>query len=140
MRVLDCSWKSLQYFTDFRALTQLLSDLNLFVLSMDLTIAKQDVLSLNETPDRERQKLIREQNILKKVGLFNRSHEVSSLLVTQSRALVIQWQWIDKSEVVYHYVNCYFYGFSSNVSSLLYIGVMTVNRLALSKLNRPNNT
>ena len=52
----------------FRALTQLLTDLNLFVLSMDLMMTKQDVLSLSTPdPDRERQKLIREQNILKKV-------------------------------------------------------------------------
>lgn len=51
-----------------RALTQLLTDLNLFVLSMDLTMANQDVLSIHvDSPDRERQKLIREQNILKKV-------------------------------------------------------------------------
>ena len=51
-----------------RALTQLLTDLNLFVLSMDLTMTKQDVLSISvDNPDRERQKLIREQNILKKV-------------------------------------------------------------------------
>lgn len=52
-----------------RALTQLLTDLNLFVLSMDLTMTKQDVLSISvDNPDRERQKLIREQNILKKVN------------------------------------------------------------------------
>ena len=52
-----------------RALTQLLTDLNLFVLNMDLTMTKQDVLSIqHENPDRERQKLIREQNIVKKVN------------------------------------------------------------------------
>lgn len=51
-----------------RALTQLLADLNLFVLKMDLTITKHDVLSIsNQNSDRERQKLIREQNILKKI-------------------------------------------------------------------------
>lgn len=51
-----------------RELTQLLNDLNKFVLSVDLTMTKQDVLSiLVDNPDRERQKLIREQNILKKV-------------------------------------------------------------------------
>lgn len=51
-----------------RALTQLLTDLNLFVLNMDLSMTKQDVLSIqNQVPDRERQKLIREQNIVKKI-------------------------------------------------------------------------
>ena len=51
-----------------RGLTQLLTDMNLFVLSMDLTMTKQDVLSISiDNPDRERQKLIREQNILKQV-------------------------------------------------------------------------
>ena len=42
-----------------RALTQLLTDLNLFVLSMDLTMTKQDVLSISVTnPDRQPQKAI----------------------------------------------------------------------------------
>lgn len=51
-----------------RALTQLLADLNLFVLKKDMTMTKQDVLSISvDETDRERQKLIREQNILKKV-------------------------------------------------------------------------
>ncbi|XP_066920904.1 inositol 1,4,5-trisphosphate-gated calcium channel ITPR1-like isoform X2 [Clytia hemisphaerica] len=51
-----------------RALTQLLADLNLFVLKKDMTMTKQDVLSISvDETDRERQKLIREQNILKKI-------------------------------------------------------------------------
>ncbi|XP_065669152.1 inositol 1,4,5-trisphosphate-gated calcium channel ITPR1 isoform X5 [Hydra vulgaris] len=53
---------------DRRALTQLLTDMNLFMLSMDISSTKQDVLQLTcPNPDRERQKLIREQNILKKI-------------------------------------------------------------------------
>lgn len=55
-----------------RALTQLLTDLNMFVLSMDLTMTNQDVLSISvDNPDRERQKLIREQNILKKARMYD---------------------------------------------------------------------
>ena len=53
-----------------RSLTQLLTDLNLFVLNVDLSSNKQDVLSItSQKPDRERQKLAREQNVLKLVQI-----------------------------------------------------------------------
>ncbi|XP_065058274.1 inositol 1,4,5-trisphosphate receptor type 1-like isoform X2 [Rhopilema esculentum] len=54
--------------SDRKSLTQLLTDINLFVLNVDMTTNKQDVLSItSQKPDRERQKLAREQNVLKLV-------------------------------------------------------------------------
>ena len=57
-----------RYSLFLRNLAQLLNDLNMFVLSIDMNSNKQDVLSIsNQRPNRERQKLAREQNVLKLV-------------------------------------------------------------------------
>lgn len=55
--------------TLFRFVTKLLEDLVFFVV--DIPNSGQDVLEIKgNKPNRERQKLMREQNILKQVGLI----------------------------------------------------------------------
>ena len=73
----------------FRALTVLLSELICFCLEVDLTT--RDVMNVQGKPNRDRQKLVREQDILKQVCLsyFLLFIEFMELLLTPVALLAV---------------------------------------------------